>query len=236
MSEEQFSRTIAIDGPAASGKSVLAEKIAARVGYFYLDTGLMYRAVTNEAIRRGIPIADEAAVTRLAEAIVINVLPQSQEADGHAVVTVDGREVSGELKTPQVDRNVSAVAAYAGVRQVMVEQQRRIAERGKIVMAGRDIGTVVLPDAGCKIFLTASVEARARRRMADRTARGQEVTFEAMRDEISKRDAFDSSRDVAPLRPADDAVYLDNSDLTIDETVERVLTIMHKPSETLAAS
>jgi cytidylate kinase len=137
------------------------------------------------------------------------------------------------MKQPEVDRNVSAVSAYAGVRRMMAEQQRRIAERGNIVMAGRDIGTVVLPEADCKVFLTASVEARAMRRMADRRARGQNVTFEQMRDEILQRDAFDSTRDVAPLRVAEDAVLLDNSNLTIDETVERVLAILQAPEKKL---
>jgi len=236
MTNEHFPRTIAIDGPAASGKSILAEKIAAQLGYFYLDTGLMYRAVTNEALRRAIPIEDEVGVTRLAESIEISVSPALNQKSGQFIMTVDGRDVSGELKSPQVDRNVSAVAAYAGVRNVMAEQQRRIAERGKIVMAGRDIGTVVLPNAGCKIFLTASVDARAQRRMADRSARGQHVTFEQMRDEIAKRDEFDSLREMSPLRAAEDAVYLDNSELTIDETVERVVTIMRNASEKLAAA
>jgi len=236
MTNEHFPRTIAIDGPAASGKSILAEKIAAQLGYFYLDTGLMYRAVTNEALRRAIPIEDEVGVTRLAESIEISVSPALNQKSGQFIMTVDGRDVSGELKSPQVDRNVSAVAAYAGVRNVMAEQQRRIADRGKIVMAGRDIGTVVLPNAGCKIFLTASVDARAQRRMADRSARGQHVTFEQMRDEIAKRDEFDSLREMSPLRAAEDAVYLDNSELTIDETVERVVTIMRNASEKLAAA
>ncbi len=220
-------RTIAIDGPAASGKSVLAERLAARLGYFYLDTGLMYRAVTYEALARGTAIADENAVTQLAESIEINVL--SADHQGKLCrVFVDGHEISAQLQRPEVDRNVSAVSAYAGVRRALTTQQRRIAERGCIIMAGRDIGTVVLPDAECKIFLTASADARARRRTADRLARGQQVTLEQMRDEIIKRDAIDSSRSVAPLRPADDAISLDNSDLTIDETVARALEIVNE--------
>lgn len=219
-------RTIAIDGPAASGKSALAEQLAARLGYFYLDTGLMYRAVTNEALARAIPIESENAVTQLAETIQINVLPGDKVSAQHFTVTVDGRDVSAELHRPEVDRNVSAVSAYAGVRRAMTAQQQRIAERGQIIMAGRDIGTVVLPNADCKIFLTASVDARARRRMADRLARGQQVTLEQMRDEIEQRDAIDSSRSVAPLRAADDAMELDNSDLTLDETVARALEII----------
>lgn len=222
-------RTIAIDGPAASGKSVLAERLAAALGYFYFDTGLMYRAVTNETLKRAIPVQDEVAVTGLAEAIDINVLPAAD--DKLCTVIVDGRDVSAELSRPEVDRNVSAVSAYAGVRSVMAAQQRRIAQRGNIIMAGRDIGTVVLPDADCKIFLTASLDARARRRTSDRLARGQHVTFEQMREELMRRDGVDSSRQVAPLRPAEDAVHLDNSDLTIDETVARVLYILRHTAQ-----
>ena len=182
----------------------------------------MYRAVTNEALTRGIPISAQDAVTQLAETIEINVAPVNH----HSVVTVNGRDVSNQLHRPEVDRNVSAVSAYAGVRKAMTQQQRRIAARGDVILAGRDIGTVVLPNADCKIFLTASVDARARRRMQDRLARGQKVTLEEMRQEILKRDELDSSRTVAPLRAADDAIVLDNSDLTIDETVARVLDIL----------
>lgn len=228
MPTETLPATIAIDGPAASGKSILAEKLAAQLGYFYLDTGLMYRAVTYEALRREVPIQDEIAVTRVAEAININVSPAENQVQQQFVVTVDGRDVSAELKRPEVDRDVSAVSAYAGVRQAMTEQQRRIARRGNIVMAGRDIGTVVLPHAACKIFLLASVDARARRRMADRLARGQHVTLDQMRAEIELRDKVDSSRRLSPLRPADDAVYLDNSDLTIEETVRRAFEIISR--------
>lgn len=223
-------RTIAIDGPAASGKSALASRLAHVLGYFYFDTGLMYRAVTHEALRRGIALDNQAAVSQLAAMIEINVLPASDNQV--CAVMINGRDVSAELHRPEVDRNVSVVSAYAGVRNAMTEQQRRIAERGNIIMAGRDIGTVVLPNADCKIFLTASVDARARRRMQDRLRRGQQVTLEQMREEILRRDASDSSRSVAPLRAADDAVELDNSVLTIDETVQQALAIIdaHAPA------
>jgi cytidylate kinase len=222
-------RRITIDGPAASGKSVLAEVLAARLGYFYFDTGLMYRAVTLEALDRGIPIGDQARVTRLAEAILINVTPPSalELASGCQFhVTVDGHDVSSGLRRADVDRNVSPVSAYPGVRRAMTAQQRRIAERGRIIMTGRDIGTVVLPDAECKIYLTAAEEARAHRRMLDRLARGEHVTMEQMLAEIRQRDAIDSSRTVAPLRPAADAILLDNTALTIEQTVARALEII----------
>ncbi len=227
-------RAIAIDGPAASGKSALAERLAARLHYFYLDTGLMYRAVTNEALARDMAIQDERAVTRLAETVQINVLPGAARASRYFTVTVDGRDVSAELHRPEVDRNVSAVSAYAGVRRAMTAQQRRIAERGNVILAGRDIGTVVLPDAECKIFLTASVEARARRRLADRHARGQQATLEQMRDEIIRRDEIDSSRSVAPLRAADDAIVLDNSALSLEETLTRALEIIQARANAFA--
>jgi cytidylate kinase len=219
-------RTIAIDGPAASGKSVLAERLADALGYFYFDTGLMYRAVTNRALALNVPIQNEPEITRLAGDIEINVLPRSDEKE--CTVVVNGHDVTSQLYRPEVDRNVSVVSSYSGVRQAMTEQQRRIAARGEIIMAGRDIGTVVLPDAECKIFLTASVEARARRRMQDRLLRGQEVTLEQMREEIIRRDDFDSTRAVAPLRAADDAVWLDNTDLTIDETVKSAMAILRQ--------
>ena len=135
----QLARTIAIDGPAASGKSVLAELLAARLGYFYFDTGLMYRAVTNEALQRDVSIQDENAVTKIAETIEINVMPALAHTDvsNQFTVTVDGRDVSTEVRRPEVDRNISLVSAYAGVRRAMTEQQRRIAERGNIIMAGQ---------------------------------------------------------------------------------------------------
>lgn len=227
-------RTIAIDGPAASGKSALAERLAAALGYFYFDTGLMYRAVTNAALERGTPLADESAVTALAVQIEINVLPPSQNDGRQFTVTVNGRDVTWLLRRPEVDRSVSRVSSYAGVRRAMTEQQRRIAERGNVIMAGRDIGTVVLPNAECKIYLTASAPARAQRRLADRLARGQSVTLEQVDEEIRARDAFDSSRAVAPLKPAEDAVVLDNSDWTIDETVERVLEMLRAPTNDTA--
>lgn len=230
----EFPNLIAIDGPAASGKSVLAEKLAARLGYFYFDTGLMYRAVTNEALARGVPIHDEAAVTQLAQSVEINVLPPTVNDNRQFTVTANGRDVTLEVRRPEVDRNVSIVSAYPGVRRAMTEQQRHIAERGRIIMTGRDIGTVVLPNAECKIYLTASEEARAQRRMADRSARGQQGTLEQLREEIRQRDGSDSSRSVAPLRPAEDAILLDNSDLTVEETVERAIEIARACAKKMA--
>jgi cytidylate kinase len=217
--------TIAIDGPAASGKSTLGELLAQRLNYFYFDTGIMYRAVTFAALERGIAISDEAAVTRLAEKIHIDIEPPSVRDGRQFDVTIDGADVTKQIRWREVDQNVSPVSTYAGVRAAMTEQQRRIATRGRIIMAGRDIGTVVLPDADLKIYLDASVDERARRRMLERAAQGQPVSFEEIKREIEWRDQIDSTRAVAPLRRADDAVYLDNTGLSIEDTVERALEI-----------
>jgi cytidylate kinase len=226
-----FPSTIAIDGPAASGKSTLGELLAERLGYFYFDTGIMYRAVTWEALRRGIPISDEGMVTRLSESLHIDLLPPTIADGRQFTVTAEGRDITWEIRKPEVDADVSPVSAYPGVRAAMTEQQRRIAEKGRVIMAGRDIGTVVLPDAELKIYLDASVDERARRRQLERETQGRHISFEEMKQEIMRRDAIDSSRAVAPLRRAPDAVYLDNTGLTIEETVERALEIAaeHEP-------
>ncbi|MGB8644662.1 MAG: (d)CMP kinase [Anaerolineae bacterium] len=218
--------TIAIDGPAASGKSTLGELLAERLSYFYFDTGIMYRAVTWTALERGVPIPDETAVTRLAESIHIDILSPTVADARQFTVTVDGADVTWQIRRPEVDANVSPVSAYAGVRAALNPQFRRIAERGRIIMAGRDIGTVVLPNADLKIYLDATVEARARRRQIEREAQGRHISLEEMKQEIERRDRIDSSRLVAPLRRAPDAVYLDNTGLSIEETVERTLQII----------
>lgn len=219
--------TIAIDGPAASGKSTLGELLAERMGYLYFDTGIMYRAVTWEALRRGIPVASEAEVTLLAQKIQIDLLAPTVQDGRQFTVTVDGRDVTWEIRRPDVDANVSPVSAYPGVRAAVTPQQRRIAERGCVIMAGRDIGTVVLPDAHLKIYLDASVEARTRRRQLERQAQGRDISFQEMKVEIERRDKIDSSRAVAPLAKADDAVYLDNTGLSIEQTVEKAVQIIN---------
>jgi cytidylate kinase len=218
--------TIAIDGPAASGKSTLGELLAKRLDYLYFDTGVMYRAVTWEALQRGILVRDERSVTRLAETIRIDLLEPTLQDARQFTVTVDGRDVTWEIRRPDVDANVSPVAAYPGVRAAMTPQQRRIAERGRVIMAGRDIGTVVLPDANFKIYLDASLDERARRRQREREAQGRHVSFVEMRAEIERRDVIDSSRSVAPLKLAADAIYLDNTGLTIEQTVDRTIEII----------
>ncbi len=216
-------RTIAIDGPASAGKSTLGERLARILGYLYFDTGVMYRAVTYEALRRGIPIEDEAAVTRLAETTVIDVTRPSVDDGRQYDVLVDGRDVTWDIRQPEVEQHVSPVSAYAGVRKALTEQQRAIGCRGEVVMVGRDIGTVVMPDAELKIYLDASAEERARRRLADMVARGCSVTFEQVLEGIRNRDRIDSGRACAPLRPAEDAIRVCNDHMTVEEEVSYIV-------------
>jgi cytidylate kinase len=213
---------IAIDGPAASGKSTIGKRLADEFGYLFFDTGVMYRAVTWIALQRGADVRDEAAVTRLAEETPIDVAPASR-SDGRACdVLVAGQDITWETRRPEVDANVSAVSAYAGVRREMSQQQRRIGQRGRVVMVGRDIGTVVLPEADLKIYLDASAEERARRRFEEIRARGEEADYEEILSKVRERDRIDSTRAVAPLRPAEDAVILDTDRLSADEVFARV--------------
>jgi cytidylate kinase len=209
--------TIAIDGPAASGKSTIGELLARSLGYLYFDTGVMYRAVTWAALTRGIPIRDEARVTALAEKLRIDVTPPTVGDGRQYTVLADGVDITWDIRTPEVNTNVSQVSAYPGVRRALVLQQRRVASQGPVVMVGRDIGTVVLPDADLKLYLDASVEERARRRWQEDWARDKEVDYEPVLASMRRRDDIDSHRKVSPLRVAADAVVLDTTDLSIDE-------------------
>jgi cytidylate kinase len=213
---------IAIDGAAASGKSTIGSRLARRLGYTYFDTGVMYRAVTWAALQKGISIQDEAGVTHIAEALVIEVTRPTEKDGRQYTVYADGQDVTWAIRQPDVDDAVSPVSAYPGVRQALTEQQRRIAAGGHIVMVGRDIGTVVLPDADLKLYIQASVEERARRRYQERRGRGQDVTYEAVLNSMRRRDRIDSQRDHAPLRPADDAVTIDTDGLSIEDVLARI--------------
>jgi cytidylate kinase len=214
-------KVIAIDGPAASGKSTLGNKLACALGYLYFDTGVMYRAVTLLALQQGLNIADEAAITALAERAQIDVRPPSVQ-DGRAYdVLVDGQDVTWEIRRPEVEAQVSPVSAYAGVRKALSDQQRRIGQRGNVVMVGRDIGTVVLPEAELKIYLDASVEERARRRYLELRQRHEPADYEHILHAMRRRDQIDSSRKVAPLKPASDARILCSDGLDADQVLEQ---------------
>ena len=216
---------IAIDGPAASGKSTLGLRLAQALGYLFFDTGVMYRAVTWLALDRGVDMNDEAAVTALAENVPIEVAPASRDDGRTCDVLVEGRDITWETRLPEVEKHVSLVSAYPGVRAALTRQQRRIGLRGNVVMVGRDIGTVVLPDADLKVYLVASAEERARRRFEEILARGESADYKEILGKVIERDRIDSTRDVAPLRPAGDAVLLDSDPLTADEVFEKVLAL-----------
>jgi len=212
---------IAIDGPAASGKSTLAKRLADYLDYLYFDTGVMYRAVTWMALQRKVSLDDEATVTELAEMVPIDVQAPTVDDGRDYDVLVEGRDITWEIRRSDVEANVSKVSAYPGVRQALTAQQRRVGLRGRVVMVGRDIGTVVLPEAGLKVYLDASVEERARRRYDERLARGDEIFYEDVLAAMRRRDEIDSTRDIAPLCAADDAIVIDSDGISIEEVLEQ---------------
>jgi cytidylate kinase len=218
--------TIAIDGPAASGKSTVGGRLAERLGYLCFDTGVMYRAVTWAALVHGMAIEDEAGITALAEQLQIDVLRPTEDDGRQYTVLADGQDVTWAIRKPEVDRGVSPVSAYAGVRAALTAQQRRIGRKGEIVMVGRDIGTVVLPNADLKIYLDATQGERAERRYREVVARGEPADFCVVLDSVRRRDRIDSGRTLAPLRAADDAVVIDTTWLSVDQVVERVLALV----------
>ncbi len=207
---------IAIDGPAASGKSTTARLLAKKLGYLYIDTGAMYRAATLSVLRAGIDVHDEQAVVEHVKKIKISL----KIVDGVQRTFLNGEDVSGLIRTPEINQVISVISSYPGVRQVLIEQQRQLAREGGVVMDGRDIGTVVLPDAELKVFLVASLEERARRRQLDLERQGIQMDLEEIKKEIARRDELDSSRSAAPLKKAADARELDTTNLTIKEQVK----------------
>lgn len=216
---------IAIDGPAASGKSTLGRKLADALDYLFFDTGVMYRAVTWLVLQRGVDVQNEASVTALAESVTIDILPPSKDDGRVCDVIVEGQDVTWETRRPEVDANVSVVSAYRGVRRSLSAQQRRIGQRGKIVMVGRDIGTVVLPEADLKIYLDATAEERARRRYEEVIARGEDADYGEILAKVRERDRIDSTRDVAPLKAAEDAVIVDSDSLNAEEVFQEILSL-----------
>jgi cytidylate kinase len=219
-------QVIAIDGPASSGKSSVGSAVAAALGLRFLDTGLLYRAVTWLALERGLEPEAGAAVAPLAEEIDLR-----PDAAGRLTrVVVDGREVSGEIRTPRVDRAVSAVSRQPEVRAALLGRQRGLAAAGGIVVAGRDIGITVLPDADVKVWLDASAEERATRRALERGIDPASAEGRRILDDLRRRDAVDGSRDVSPSRAADDAVHVRTDGNTFEETVAAVLAVVGVPS------
>lgn len=216
---------VAIDGPAAAGKTTVARRVAAELGYVLVDTGAIYRAVAYAANQRGAAWNDRAGMEDLAGSLVSdNALTLEASAGDLPRLVLDGNELTDELRTPELSMGASTVSAYPGVRSALLELQRRFGARGGVVLEGRDIGTVVFPDAEVKIFLTATDEDRAERRFRELEARGVATTREKTLAEVRARDRQDSERVVAPLRAADDAVRIDSSRLTVDEVVAAVVT------------
>ena len=202
----------------ASGKSAVGSRVARELGYRFIDTGLMYRAVTLVALERGIDLHDETALARLADGLSLTFEPPSR-------VVIDGVDVTPKLRTAEVGEAVSLVSRGPGVRRALVQLQRQLARDGGVVMVGRDIGTVVLPDAPLKAYLDASPEERVRRRHEELRAAGQDTSDAEVRQELGLRDRIDSERTASPLRPAEDAVHIDTDHLSLDEVVARILEL-----------
>ncbi|MBR6905917.1 MAG: (d)CMP kinase [Selenomonadaceae bacterium] len=209
---------VAIDGPAGAGKSTVAQLAAKELGYTYIDTGAMYRAVAWKALQKKEPVTDELILS-----VVPDIEVDLQYVDGKTKVFVDGREVTGEIRTPEINKIVSQGARLGPVREKMVDLQRKMGERGAVLMDGRDIATNVLPNADVKIFLTASIEERAKRRWKELKEKGYDVDMEGIKSEIAARDKADSEREISPLVQAEDAVLLDTTGLSIDEVVNKIL-------------
>ncbi len=221
----QMPSTIAIDGPAASGKSTVGVLLAKRLGYLYFDTGIMYRAVTWAALEQLKGVDDETLVTKLAEEVQIDVQPPSKTDGRLSDVLLDGMDITWEIRSREVEAAVSQVSAYPGVRTAMTAQQRRIGQRGRIVMVGRDIGTVVLPEAELKIYLDACVEVRAQRRFEELRQRGEPADYMKILAAMKRRDKIDSTRAVAPLRAAEDAYRICSDEINAEQVVNQVLEL-----------
>lgn len=212
---------IAIDGPAGAGKSTIAKIVAEALGFTYIDTGAMYRAITYKALKQNIHLEDAGHLEALLKKTSIKLQPSPQGQ----LVFLDGENVSEAIRSNEVTSAVSQVSAHAGVREIMVASQQALAAKGGVVMDGRDIGTHVLTDAELKVFMSATVEERARRRLLDNEKRGIPATLNQLIEEIALRDKQDSERKASPLIQADDAVYLDTTELSIDEAAQAILTL-----------
>ena len=213
---------IAIDGPVAVGKSSVGALLARRLGYVFFDTGMIYRAFTWKVLESGISIEDEQKLCQLANTTKFNFVPLQ---GCYLSPFIDDEDVSSKLLRPEVEAQVSLISKIAWVRQTLIQEQRRLAQRGKLVMAGRDIGTVVLPWAELKIFLTASTEERARRRYKELLERGENSSLEIVLSDLKKRDEMDINRTISPLKPAEDATIIDTENFTLEQVVDKIYTL-----------
>ena len=215
---------VAVDGPAGAGKSSISKIVAKKLGYLYIDTGAMYRSVTWAVLHNHIDVNNQKAV----EALLPELELTMEASDDSCKVFISGQDVTDFIRTPQVNNAVSIVASYKGVRQYLVERQRLMAEAGGVILDGRDIGSVVLPNAELKIYLTASVEARAMRRYLEVKGTVNEQTLEDIKDSVMQRDDMDKNRKESPLIQVEDAVLVDSSEMTFDETVEYILHLVQE--------
>jgi cytidylate kinase len=213
---------IAIDGPVAVGKSSVGSLLAGRLGYVFFDTGMIYRAFTWKVLKSGISIEDEQKICQLANTTKFNFVPLQ---GCYLSPFIDDEDVSSKLLRPEVEAQVSLISKIAWVRQTLIQEQRRLAQRGKLVMAGRDIGTVVLPWAELKIFLTASTEERARRRYKELLERGENSSLEIVLSDLKKRDEMDINRTISPLKPAEDAKIIDTENFTLEQVVNKIYAL-----------
>lgn len=211
--------SVAIDGPAAAGKSTIAKKVASIKGYTYIDTGAMYRAYTWYCIDKGLDCTDEKACVAEIPNVKIDLLPGG-------TVLCNGKDITKEIRMPIINKNVTPVCQMKPIRLALVDAQRAMAEKSSVIMDGRDIGTYVLPNAQVKIFQVASAECRAKRRYKENLEKGIACTYEEILEDVNRRDYADSHREFAPLKPAEDAIHLDTSDMSIDEVVEKVIEII----------
>ena len=218
---------IAIDGPAGAGKSTVAKIVAEQLGFTYIDTGAMYRAATYKALKENIKLDDE---SKLEEMLLRTKIDLKPSPNGQ-LVFVDGEEVTEKIRSNEITANVPQVAALGKVREILVAKQKELAKDGAVVMDGRDIGTHVLKDAELKIFMSASVEERARRRQLENEKRGIPSDFEKLKEEIALRDQQDMEREISPLVQAEDAIYLDTTHLSIDEVAEKILSLAKEKME-----
>lgn len=218
---------VAIDGPAGAGKSTIARKVAARLGYLYIDTGAMYRALTYAVLKKGFDPLNEEQVRLVLDSLDLKLVPDPA-LEGVNRVFLGSLEVTDNIRKPIVSNNVSVVASHLSVRSAMVRLQKEISESGNVVMDGRDIGTTVMPDAQLKVYLNASVEERAQRRLKELTDKGVEIKLADLISEISRRDFLDSTREFSPLCKAPDAIEIDTTNLTIEEVVQQVLALVRR--------